>query len=921
MAAARPIRAVVWSPAGFDARLHERTIRSLRRAGVSGPVQTVRATAWIQALAGPGPLVVMRAGAWRSHPAADWPASSATGRGLCAFGAVRVPFGVVPESVAEAALWADLLRDLSGDLAAANSDDPRAQSLFGTPACVFVDDRALATLTAKNLAEPADFVRVAASELRVAHVATLDVGLHDGLRVAEVITALQRGGAERIALDLAAELPPQGVCTRLFTTGSASRAAFEAPPGAFHLAAQKRKTPAVETLAEEFARFGADVVHAHLLSAEAMRAVGASGVPVVATVHNARPGWPEGFDALQPGDAALLVACTRRVEIQLEAAAAPAPVRTASNGIRIEAFTPSPERALPAERLRREWGFGPDDLVLVAVANPRPQKRLERLPSILAAVRARLNSPRRTGLVICGDTASTAPGAQESLRALREAANASTVTDLVIWTGTVESAAGILAASDVLVCTSAHEGLSLAHLEALAAGCGVVTAESAAAPEIAEANPSYVVVADNSSPDMFADAVLGLGTRPHPRNSALLDAPRWSVSTLAARCAGLLHAAVANRSLRGGRGLWLITNNFSTGGAQSSARRLLHAFRAGNIPVHAAVVEEQAEYSTPGRTALTAAGVSVFAAPRADDAGPHRVVTALLDALAADPPEVVVFWNLRPEIKVLLADSLWSVRVFDVSPGSMYFDSLDRFFTGRRLGLPYRTPADYGRRLAGVVVKYAGEAARARETLGTTVHVIPNGVALPVDAPASQPRSGLVLGTAARIHPQKRLEDLIEALSIIHAARPDVVLRIAGGVDSGGEAYAAELRSRTAGLPVEWLGDLGGLVEFHRSLDLFVMISEPPGCPNASLEAMAAGLPVVATDVGGAAEQVVDGVTGRLVPPRRPDSMAAAVLALAASPETLQSMGRTARGRIEAHFTLKQMTDAYRAVFFPGESA
>ena len=59
-----------------------------------------------------------------------------------------------------------------------------------------------------------------------------------------------------------------------------------------------------------------------------------------------------------------------------------------------------------------------------------------------------------------------------------------------------------------------------------------------------------------------------------------------------------------------------------------------------------------------------------------------------------------------------------------------------------------------------------------------------------------------------------------------------------------------------AGLPVKLLGELDDPRPFYRDLDLFVMISEPAGCPNASLEAMAAGLPVVATDVGGAAEQV-----------------------------------------------------------------
>ena len=56
------------------------------------------------------------------------------------------------------------------------------------------------------------------------------------------------------------------------------------------------------------------------------------------------------------------------------------------------------------------------------------------------------------------------------------------------------------------------------------------------------------------------------------------------------------------------------------------------------------------------------------------------------------------------------------------------------------------------------------------------------------------------------------------------------------------------------------------------------MISEPAGCPNASLEALAAGVPVVATDVGGASEQIVDGVTGRLVARRDAAALAEAIV-------------------------------------------
>jgi len=93
-----------------------------------------------------------------------------------------------------------------------------------------------------------------------------------------------------------------------------------------------------------------------------------------------------------------------------------------------------------------------------------------------------------------------------------------------------------------------------------------------------------------------------------------------------------------------------------------------------------------------------------------------------------------------------------------------------------------------------------------------------------------------------------------------------------------------------------------------------VMISDPAGCPNASLEALAAGLPVIATDVGGASEQVLDGITGRIVPARDVAAFAQAMVELAADPGLRATMGAAARDHIRRHFTLERMTRDYLAL-------
>src|SRR5207244_2621333 len=121
--------------------------------------------------------------------------------------------------------------------------------------------------------------------------------------------------------------------------------------------------------------------------------------------------------------AALLVACARAVESELVGAGLPVPVRVAWNGIDPAAFASSPARRAAGRAFRRRFGLGPHDFVLLALANPRPQKRLDRLPGVLAAARAELarrGVRREARLVIAGEASPSSPSAQRAVEAVRE---------------------------------------------------------------------------------------------------------------------------------------------------------------------------------------------------------------------------------------------------------------------------------------------------------------------------------------------------------------------------------------------------------------------------------------------------------------------------------------------------------------------
>jgi glycosyltransferase involved in cell wall biosynthesis len=864
---------------------------------------------------------------------------------------------------------------------------------FPEPVALFLDSIAATAMAASGVSTWEEITRASLEQLRVVHYAPLDVYDDKGLRVLQVITALHRGGAERLTLDLMAELPACNVRARLATLGRPMREAFAAPAGTLDLSGAAGDHEArAAALARVAIAFGADLVHGHLITSSDVRRIAAAGLPVMLTVHNTRPGWPEGLSELQPGEVVLLAACAQAVEAEVRAAKIPVPVRTAWNGIDLREFQPSPEHIAAGARWRQTWGFGEDDYVLLAVANPRPQKRLSLLPAVLADLRAKLATGRQARLVLVGEPLRGNLDSERYVEETRAAATRLAVTVHVRWTGPVANVAGVLAAADVLVSASLHEGLSLAQLEALAMGCSVVATDVGGAREIAYKNPDFHLLPTDASAAQFAEVlaeVAASGTRCPtrswvgradelgnipPRQGSIADSrlqTHWSRQQMAARYCWLYPRAIAAAGRqRRGEGIWLITNNFSTGGAQSSARRLLVGLAAQGVRVRSALIEEQPAHPTPGRRALLDAGIPVLALPPPGSGDITPAVESILAAIDDDLPQAVLFWNLRPAFKVLLADALLDVPVFDVSPGEMFFESLDSYFAQSHPGLPYRTARDYGARLAGVIVKYQAEAQRATEVLGTPVHVVPNGVPLSeaasfrprapeagigadqrIDvspfAPSLSPSDGervpfragegisvfshssyesprlgpdpcpqarFIFGTAARISPRKRLEDLLEAFRFANGRLPAYTLKIAGGVESGSEDYAARLRALSDGLPVEWIGEVSDLRTFHRQLDAFVMVSEPAGCPNASLEAMAAGLAVIATDAGGASEQVLDGRTGRLVPGRDPQALAAALVELAAQPGLRRQMGRTGRDLIRDRFSVERMIADYRRI-------
>jgi glycosyltransferase involved in cell wall biosynthesis len=172
----------------------------------------------------------------------------------------------------------------------------------------------------------------------------------------------------------------------------------------------------------------------------------------------------------------------------------------------------------------------------------------------------------------------------------------------------------------------------------------------------------------------------------------------------------------------------------------------------------------------------------------------------------------------------------------------------------------------------------------------------------------------VIIGTAGRLAPMKGFEHLIDAVSELRARDLDIQLRIAG---TGSLLASLEARARDAGVSdrVRFCGHVSAMSEFYQQLDVFVLPSLSEGLPLTVLEAMASGLPVVATDVGGTAEALPDGVDGILVPPGDSVQLAEALSQLVASAEMREEMGRRAGQRAKSEFSRDRVAREVAAVY------
>ncbi len=361
----------------------------------------------------------------------------------------------------------------------------------------------------------------------------------------------------------------------------------------------------------------------------------------------------------------------------------------------------------------------------------------------------------------------------------------------------------------------------------------------------------------------------------------------------------------------------VVINQFGLGGTEvhvaMMARALRDEFDVRIFALHAgggAAVEP-----------LRAAGVPVeVGAPSAGLGGRLRAMSALLAALRRDRPHVLHFF--LPE--AYLIGGLVSLA----GPRTVRLMSR-RSLNAYQLRRPGSRTAErwLHRTLDGALANSRAVLAELREEglPEDAVGLIYNGVrrsAEPIPSrTAARARLGIapdafVMAIVANLIGYKGHDDLLTALELVHERLPTGWRLVVAGEDRDA---AAAIRARAAVGPlaghVAFVGRQDPPTDIFAAADLVVSASHEEGFSNAVLEAMAAGLPCVVTDVGGNPEAVRDGIDGLVVPPRAPDALAAALIRMALDATARDVMGAAAAARVQERFSVERCVSAYRRVY------
>ena len=198
---------------------------------------------------------------------------------------------------------------------------------------------------------------------------------------------------------------------------------------------------------------------------------------------------------------------------------------------------------------------------------------------------------------------------------------------------------------------------------------------------------------------------------------------------------------------------------------------------------------------------------------------------------------------------------------------------------------------------------------------GTDLSTIAAAVPLDIST-LGIPAHSFILTTVANLIPYKGHADLLTALGDVALTMPQPWHLICVGRDQGhGQALREQVAKLGLDKNVHFLGERNDIPELLKAADIGVLSSHEEGFSNAVIEGLAAGLPMIVTDVGGNAEAVTNGETGLVVPAHNPSALGSAILQLASNAQLRSRMAEAAHVRATREFAIESCVEKYDRLY------
>ena len=738
------------------------------------------------------------------------------------------------------------------------------------------------------------------------------------INILYVIWSLEVGGAERIVISLAKYINKDKYNPIVCCLNHKGVLAEELDEIGIKVLALDKK-PGIDLsiipkLIKIFKEHRIQIVHTHLWTSDFWGRIAAkfAGVPViVSTAHNVDFWKPKIFlfiDRFLTRFSDRIIAVSEEVKnFYIKTAKLPEEkIVTVYNGIELAKFDATAVNRL--EKIK-EFNFNTSDKIIGIIGRLVEQKGQAYFLEMMLILKQ--NYPNIKSLVI-GD----GPLKENLIRKTKELH----LEENVIFTGLRNDVADLLKAIDILVSSSTYEGLPMILLEAMAAAKPIVATRVGGNPEIIdEGKTGFLVPAKD--PQALANRVSALlnnseyaqriGKSAQEKVHNLYSIEKMLQDTENIYDKLLTQKKVTIKKIK----ITLIIDNLEIGGAQKQFIELVKNIDRNKFKI---IVVALSIHRINLLKELVDSGIEV----RLIDQWGKICVPAfvkLFKLLKNERPDIVHTYLFTASLYGRIVAKLIGIPVVIVSERSTDNWKKSSYIWMDRI-------------LAKVTDRILVNAQTIKESLvkrekipDKKIQIIYNGLDLnkfdsgrgnkdQIRENLGVLNGNLVIGIIGRLSKEKDHLTFLNAAKQIISTTPRVNFIIVG---DGHLRKELEDISINLGIKdsVIFMGNTSNVSDVLIATDILVSASLYEGCSNAILEAMATGLPVVATKVGGNKEIVTDGITGILITPQDPDALAEAVLSLLKNAELMKSMGKKGRERIEADFILSKMVKNTEEVY------